>query len=290
MYRSKRCLESCLRSLNASKLACRSTATTTRFSAARYYAQAAAAQRGPDVLAHEPPTNYRRQPQGTQGKQRVAPEDDLNGLAEKPAAEAEHAARLAEHLNGLFPSLKFPPELAHRILTHSSHVSAKYGSNSSFSFTGRRVLECYLNLFLTASQALKPSHDLNTIAEHTLNANLLGEQIGSRWGYNKAIQWTPAVSRSQLETTKNPEALIRRIGLYKVQGDAVAATLGGIYFQFGGSVAHKVFHTQILPHLLVKGGLPEVFHEEALALAKQMGGSDASLPHAESPSSPSTSS
>lgn len=93
-------------------------------------------------------------------------------------------------------------------------------------------MECYLNLFLTASKELKPTHDLEDIAERALHPNLLGEQLGGRWALTKVLQWTPAVSRSQLETTADPASLIRRIGLYKVQGEAVAATLGAIYIQF----------------------------------------------------------
>jgi hypothetical protein len=42
----------------------------------------------------------------------------------------------AEHLNGLFPALQFPPELARRILTHASHPAAKYGHNAAYSFMG----------------------------------------------------------------------------------------------------------------------------------------------------------
>jgi hypothetical protein len=42
----------------------------------------------------------------------------------------------AEHLNGLFPTLQFPPELARRILTHGSHPAATYGHNAAYSFMG----------------------------------------------------------------------------------------------------------------------------------------------------------
>ncbi|TEB08684.1 hypothetical protein FA13DRAFT_1749805, partial [Coprinellus micaceus] len=44
---------------------------------------------------------------------------------------------------------------------------------------------------------------------------------------------------------------------------------GAIYMQHGGSIAHRVFHTRMLPHLLVRGGLPTAFHAEAEALAKR---------------------
>jgi hypothetical protein len=42
----------------------------------------------------------------------------------------------SEHLNGLFPTLQVPPELARRILTHSSHPAAAHGHNAAYSFMG----------------------------------------------------------------------------------------------------------------------------------------------------------
>lgn len=46
-------------------------------------------------------------------------------------------SHLVEHLNGLFPPLKFPPELARRILTHGSHPSSVDGHNARFDFIGQ---------------------------------------------------------------------------------------------------------------------------------------------------------
>ena len=45
----------------------------------------------------------------------------------------------------------------------------------------------------------------------------------------------------------------------------------------GASVAHRLFHTRLLPLLCVKGGLPAQFHEEAEAICKRMGGRDGPL-------------
>lgn len=45
-------------------------------------------------------------------------------------------SRFSEHLNGVFPPLKFPTELAKRILTHGSHPQAMHGHNSGLSFMG----------------------------------------------------------------------------------------------------------------------------------------------------------
>ena len=35
-------------------------------------------------------------------------------------------------------------------------------------------------------------------------------------------------------------------------------------------VAQRVFHTRLLPHLLVTRGLPKVFHKDADSMRKQM--------------------
>lgn len=48
----------------------------------------------------------------------------------------------------------------------------------------------------------------------------------------------------------------------------------------GGSVAHRVFHTRILPNLLLgrtANGLPEAFHRDALEAAERMGGQEGPL-------------
>ena len=54
----------------------------------------------------------------------------------KPPSVQESSEQMAKHLNGLFAPLIFPSDLAHRVLTHGSHVSAKYGSNGALGFTG----------------------------------------------------------------------------------------------------------------------------------------------------------
>lgn len=44
-------------------------------------------------------------------------------------------------------------------------------------------------------------------------------------------------------------------------------------------MAHRVFHTRLLPHLLLPGyeGLPEAFHADAQAACERMGGVDGEL-------------
>jgi hypothetical protein len=72
----------------------------------------------------------------------------------------------------------------------------------------------------------------------------------------------------------------RLAGVHKVAGTTVEAVVGGVLHQFGGSVAHRLFHTRVLPHLLLPGspfGLPDVLHADALSAAKRFGGLEGPL-------------
>ncbi|KDQ60397.1 hypothetical protein JAAARDRAFT_174469 [Jaapia argillacea MUCL 33604] len=65
------------------------------------------------------------------------------------------------------------------------------------------------------------------------------------------------------------------VGLYKVAGTTVEAIMGGIFHQFGGSVAHRVFHTRLLPHILLPNsgdGLHDSLHPYAEEVCQRMGG------------------
>ncbi|KAF7323848.1 RNase III domain-containing protein [Mycena kentingensis (nom. inval.)] len=197
-------------------------------------------------------------------------------------AEVGEVGIFSEHLNGLFSPLKFPPELSARILTHASHPAAFHGHNAQFAFIGRRVLESYLLLLLTSSPNLKPTHDLQEIVSRVLNTYFLGEHIGSKWGMGRIMRWTPTVPASVLTPegieSADKSKLVRDIGLFKVQGDAVTAVIGGIFQQFGASVAHRVFHTRVLPRLLLpNGGLPAVFHADANMACARLGGASGQL-------------
>lgn len=186
----------------------------------------------------------------------------------------------SEHLNGLFPPLKFPLELSARVLTHASHPAAFHGHNAQFAFIGRRVLESYLLLLLASSPNLKPSHDLQDIVSRVLNTYFLGEHIGSKWGLGRVMRWTPTVAASMLldEARADKTKLLKDVGLYKVQGDAATAVVGAIFQQFGASVAHRVFHTRVLPRLLLPhGGLPACFHQDAHDACVRLGGAHGDL-------------
>ncbi|KAF5390590.1 hypothetical protein D9757_002692 [Collybiopsis confluens] len=190
-----------------------------------------------------------------------------------PTPTEKAMRRRLKHLNNLFPELQFPDELARRILTHSSHPAAVYGHNAALSFMGRRVISAYLSLLLSSSPNLKLSDDVEAIVTEALNTYVLGEHIGSKWGLGRVMRWTPTL---KADSAKNANIeLLASVGLYKVQGDAVAAVIGGIYEHFGASTAHRVFYTRVLPHILInkpKSGLPEAFHSDARSVCNRFGG------------------
>lgn len=101
---------------------------------------------------------------------------------------------------------------------------------------GRRVLTAYLQLFLHSSSALHPLDDLEAIMSSTLNTNILGEYVGPEWGVGRVIRWQPAAPAHKLADMDKEVDVRRQVGLYKVQGEAVEAILGGIYFQFVSNV------------------------------------------------------
>ncbi|KAG6910744.1 hypothetical protein DXG01_008276 [Tephrocybe rancida] len=183
----------------------------------------------------------------------------------------EPAPRLTKHLRALFPELRFPDEVAKRILTHGSHPSAIYGHNGAFQFVGRRVMESYLLLMLNSSKSLRSTPDIDEVVARTLNSYTLGETVGSNWGLGRAMRWTPSVAARLLKKGADQRELLRAVGLYKIQGDAVSAIMGGVFFQFGGSVAHRLFHTRILPQLIQRG-LPAAFENDARSVCASMGG------------------
>ncbi|XP_006463482.1 hypothetical protein AGABI2DRAFT_208304 [Agaricus bisporus var. bisporus H97] len=191
--------------------------------------------------------------------------------------------QFSEHLNAVFNPLEFNPEAARRCLTHASHPTAVNGHNQGMSFLGRRVLETYLHLYLSSSKHLKPTHDFNQITNWTIGTYTLGQHVGSKWGLGRVMRWVPTLSKDRLRSVEGKgeiSQLSRVVGLYKVQGDAVAAVMGTIFQQFGGSVALRAFHTRVLPNLLLdgkNGGLPLVFHSEAREICNKMGGSESDL-------------
>ncbi|EIM91859.1 uncharacterized protein STEHIDRAFT_151216 [Stereum hirsutum FP-91666 SS1] len=185
---------------------------------------------------------------------------------------------MAEHLNEVFAPLEFPPEVAQRVLTHLSHKDAVQGHNARFAFMGRRVLETYLQLFLHSTPGLQatssPDYDFDNITARTLNTYVLGEHVAPQWRLPDIMRWRP-VANDGLKTND-----MRSIGLYKVSGTMVESVMGGLFHQFGGSVTHRVFHTRVLPHILLPNrpeGLHSAFHDHAKDVCRNMGGPEGPL-------------
>jgi len=195
-----------------------------------------------------------------------------------PTFTSETSEEMANHLNKAFGgALVFPPELATRLLTHASHPASRViGHNARFAFTGRRILEAYFLMFLHSCPNVNSGADYANITSNALNTYTLGEHVGREWGIGKVLKW-----RSMLD----PQMVAKgadngHVGLHKVLGTTVEAIIGGIYHQFGATEAHKLFHTHLLPHILLKGtrqGVPDVYHSRAMQLYKSAnGGADLS--------------
>lgn len=177
-------------------------------------------------------------------------------------------------------------------------------------FIGRRVLQTYLLLFLNSASSLRPTHDFDHLSERALNTYVLGEHLAPRWNLGKVLKWTPATNMllQSASGDSNLKAVLeklgpdtgRSIGLYKVQGTAVEAIVGGVFHQFvsqasfypslcanllylksqGGQIAHRLFHTRVLPSLLLSGnhqGLSDAFHYDAMQVCESMGGENGAL-------------
>jgi len=180
---------------------------------------------------------------------------------------ADVSESLARHLDETFAPLKFPPALAQRILTHLSHRDSVRGHNSRFAFLGRRTLEAYLLLFLQGLSAAA-EHDHSRIVARVLNTHALGEHVAPHWRIQDVMRWVPP-------RAGDPGLDGRAAGLHKVAGTTVEAVVGGVLHQFGGRVAHRLFHIRVLPHLLLPGspfGLPDILHADALNAVECYGG------------------
>ncbi|KAF9041451.1 ribonuclease-III-like-domain-containing protein [Panaeolus papilionaceus] len=275
MSRVHRCLSSSWRAVSSS-----SSKPTWAVSRAgtRAYAQAALQQgQRPERSMYSRNTSSRTQRTNEEGDDMAAFSSRSSQTPENQHEQNYFAQSAVDHLSNLFPQLHFPPELAKRLLTHSSHPQAKDGHNGGLAFLGRRVINSYLQIFLTSSPNLAPTDDVEAICAQVLNPNLVGEKIGNSWGLGRVMRWIPAAPAHKLRDSAIEEQVKREAGLYKVQAEAVQAVVGAIYQQFGASVAHRFFHTRVLPYLLLKGGVPAAFHKEAQSTLKQMGGPNGPL-------------
>ena len=162
-------------------------------------------------------------------------------------------------------------------------------------------------MFIHSSPALQPDHDFEKLTLHALNTYTLGEHVSPNWRLGKVVKWKP-MNVGNLSRPLGPDADVpaplatvtgeasRSIGMYKVHGTTVEAVVGGVFHQFvslpsskysrqfthgsisraqGGAVAHRLFHTRLLPHLCIQGsleGLHAAYHQHALEVCEKMGG------------------
>lgn len=88
---------------------------------------------------------------------------------------------------------------------------------------------------MQSSSARNISHDYQLIASRALNTHVLGEHVAPHWGLGRLLRWVAPIPSSPLkkpEGIEKSKAMLRSVGLYKVQGDAVQAVMGGIFHQF----------------------------------------------------------
>ncbi|KAG8750648.1 hypothetical protein FRC14_000334 [Serendipita sp. 396] len=205
-----------------------------------------------------------------------APARTLNRV--HPEAPTDPKA-VAEHLQEILSPLKFPEDVALRIMTHASWNNGADGHNTRLAYIGRRVLECYLNLFLHSrtESGLGTPHlfhrmDYEELATKILDTYVLGEYVGAAWKLERTMRWVPS-------HTNDPTRTMWSSGLYRVRGTTVEAIVGGVFHQFGGLVAHRLFHTRLLPHLTAASVLPisDSIRAAAAEASKAYGGPEAPL-------------
>ncbi|VDB85081.1 unnamed protein product [Peniophora sp. CBMAI 1063] len=263
MSSSLRPLQHASRTLKRRLNAPANSGSVSAFAGARRRYAAAAFARAPVVEeVHEEETRTR--PYADEG---------FTTKYQRATPPAEAGARLATHLNETFKPLQFPPELAARMLTHVSHRDAVNGHNGRLAFLGRRITESYLLFWLhSLPPDLSERYDHDRTCARVLNTYTLGELVAPKWGISSRMRWSsPQVEVKEGEEPSNAA----QVGLYKVGGMGVEAVMGGIYHQFGGSIAHRVFQTRLLPHLIQPKrpmGLPDTLVDAARESIQRMGG------------------
>ncbi|KAG8998086.1 hypothetical protein FRB94_007213 [Tulasnella sp. JGI-2019a] len=195
-----------------------------------------------------------------------------------------------QHLRSLLPSLEFPEKVVLRMITHPSWKAGFEGHNNRLSFMGRRVLNAYLILFLhdararaqasSSSTETPEEADYQAIVESVLDTGPLGKHVGGAWKVEEITRW---ISNVTVEADKG----LHWAGRHAARAATVEAIMGGVLHQYGATVAHRVFHTRILPHLSsllhpsVRGRIDEV--------CNTLGGPDGALLDSATPASKSTS-
>ncbi|CEL63316.1 hypothetical protein RSOLAG1IB_05360 [Rhizoctonia solani AG-1 IB] len=198
----------------------------------------------------------------------------------------------------LLPPLEFPENVAVRMVTHNSWRDGAEHNNRQ-AFMGRRVLNAYLMTFFHAHTTLTPTPPLtqppseppadlkisqlpspndtleqnfDNLSDLVLHTRTLGEHVGAAWQLERVMRWVPNfdhhTSTSGIRANEGESS-----GLYKIRGTTVEAVVGGVFYQFGGVAAHRLFHTRVLPYLTFL--LPAEYRKPAQAASKRLGGPSA---------------
>ncbi|CAE6481120.1 unnamed protein product [Rhizoctonia solani] len=206
---------------------------------------------------------------------------------------------VVDYFRKLLPPLEFPEEVAVRLITHNSWRDG-VNHNNKQAFMGRRVLNAYLMAFFHAHTTLTPTppltqppsdpppdlkvsqlpsptdvleQDFDNLSELVLHTRALGEYVGAAWQLEKVMRWVPNVDHhTDIGGIRVDEG--GSSGFYKIRGTTVEAVVGGVFYQFGGIAAHRLFHTRVLPHLTFL--LPTEYRKPAEAACRHLGG--ASVP------------
>ncbi|KZO98603.1 hypothetical protein CALVIDRAFT_562048 [Calocera viscosa TUFC12733] len=196
-----------------------------------------------------------------------------------PSAPAT-GQEVVDFFGKLFPPLKFPEELALRIVTHTSWMGGMEGHHSRFVFLGRRALRASTFMFLQSAEVHQPKskYDMPTWDDTAANAALnlvdtrvLGKEVGRVWELERVMRWVPVMPDSTTDTQR----VLLSSGLLKVRGATVEAVIGGLVHQYGALVAHRAFLTRVLPHLTQL--LPSPHRAAAKRVIEHMGGVNAPL-------------
>ncbi|KAB5589378.1 Ribonuclease-III-like protein [Ceratobasidium theobromae] len=202
---------------------------------------------------------------------------------------------VVDYFRKLLPPLEFPEDVAIRMITHSSWRDG-INHNNRQSFIGRRVLHAYLMTFLHAYTPLTPTppftqppsepkpdlkiselpppsdaleQDFNEIIEKVVDTRSLGEHVGGAWQIERVMRWVPNVDQhSDVASVTAEEAAVS--GLFKIRGTTVQGVVGGVFHQFGGVAAHRLFHTRVLPYVAFI--LPKEYRKPAEEACKRLGG------------------
>ncbi|CAE6417589.1 unnamed protein product [Rhizoctonia solani] len=222
------------------------------------------------------------------------------GYESRPPILPSSDKDVVDYFRKLLPPLEFPERVAVRLITHNSWRDGVEHNNRQ-AFIGRRVLNAYLMTFFHAHTILTPTppltqplsdppadlkisklpspndtleQDFDNLSKVVLHTRALGEHVGAAWQLERVMRWVPNFDHHiDVDGIRVDEG--GSSGLYKIRGTTVEAVVGGVFYQFGGVAAHRLFHTRVLPHL--KSLLPIDYRKPVEAAYKRLGGTSAPI-------------